>query len=337
MLSYRDYPPTVAEDIVRLRRRIAASGLPDKHVDANLLVGTWNIRTFGGVHQAWAENPNSPKRNLRALAYIAEIIKRFDVVAIQEVRRNTTGLRRLLRDFLGSDWGVLLSDVTAGTAGNVERLAFVYDKRRVQPSGLVGQIVLPPTSAGQPSTQFARPPYLVGFQAKDQRFVLVTVHVKYGSHPDERLDEIQALSRYVAEELQARITADSEETGIIVLGDFNIDKRGDNPLFRALIATGLIVPAALMNLKSTYGTEPKYYDHIAWFMGALELGYAGRAGSIDFSGAVFQELSLQQMSYRVSDHFPLWVEFIVDHSAETLAETLGLEPAAPDPLAEVPD
>ena len=72
-------------------------------------------------------------------------------------------------------------------------------------------------------------------------------------------------------------------------------------------------------------------------MGELELGYAGRAGSIDFSGAVFQELSLQQLSYRVSDHFPLWVEFIVDHSVETLAETLGLEPAAPDPLAGVSD
>ncbi len=30
MLSYSDYPRTVVEDIARLRRRIAASGLPLK-------------------------------------------------------------------------------------------------------------------------------------------------------------------------------------------------------------------------------------------------------------------------------------------------------------------
>jgi len=35
-----------------------------------------------------------------------------------------------------------------------------------------------------------------------------------------------------------------------------------------------------------------------------------RAGVIDFGGAVFKEMSLSQMSFRLSDHFPLWVEFI---------------------------
>jgi hypothetical protein len=43
------------------------------------------------------------------------------------------------------------------------------------------------------------------------------------------------------------------------------------------------------------------------------------------------------MSYRVSDHFPLWVEFVVDRSVERMARTLGLDPAMPDPLSTVPD
>jgi len=43
------------------------------------------------------------------------------------------------------------------------------------------------------------------------------------------------------------------------------------------------------------------------------------------------------MSFRVSDHFPLWVEFIVDRSTEHMARTLGLNPAMPDPLSTVPD
>ncbi len=89
MMGYSEYPQRVVADIVRLRRRIEASGLPEKVVDSNLLIGSWNIRSFGRVYEQWGENPRSPKRNLRSMAYIAEIVKRFDVVAIQEVKSNT--------------------------------------------------------------------------------------------------------------------------------------------------------------------------------------------------------------------------------------------------------
>jgi hypothetical protein len=70
----------------------------------------------------------------------------------------------LMEDFLGSHWGVLLSDVTAGKKGNVERFAYLYDTRRVVPSGLAGQIVLPPGPDGRPVEQFDRTPYIVGFE-----------------------------------------------------------------------------------------------------------------------------------------------------------------------------
>jgi len=338
-MNYARYPKSVVEDIARLRRRIEDSGLPGKLVDSNLLVGTWNIRAFGDIYEAWDENPGSPKRNLRALAYIAEVIRRLDVVAVQEVRRSTSAIRLLLREFLGPNWGLITSDVTAGAAGNVERLAFIYDKRRVQPSGLAGEIVLPPTEEGDPVEQFARTPYLVGFQSNDERFVLLTAHIDYSEVPEERLPELRALAEYVAEEIRdrAKVDEDAEETNLIVLGDFNIDRRGDNPLFQAFVSTGLVVPSSLEGLKTTYGTEPKFYDHIAWFMGDLSLGFEERAGVIDFAGAVYKEMTLRRMSYRVSDHFPLWVEFIVDHSAERMATILGVDPAMPDPLSTVPD
>lgn len=209
----------------------------------------------------------------------------------------------------------------------------------MQPSGLAGEVVLPPTEEGDPVEQFARTPYLVGFQSNDKRFVLLTAHIKYGDVPEERLPELRLLAEYVAEEIRdrARVDEDAEETNLIVLGDFNIDRRGDNPLFQAFVSTGLFVPPSLEGLKTTYGTEPKFYDHIAWFMGDLSLGFEGRAGVIDFAGAVYQEMTLRRMSFRVSDHFPLWVEFIVDHSAERMAATLGVDPAMPDPLNTVPN
>lgn len=335
-MDYESYPLKVVEDIARLRRRIEASGIPGKQTDSNLLIGSWNIKAFGGLHPSWDENPGSPKRNLRAMAIIAEVIRRLDIVAIQEVRRETEALRRLVDDFLGVNWGLMMSDVSGGVKGNTERLAFVYDKRRALPSGLAGELVLPPTEEGDPVEQFDRTPYMVGFRAGDKRVALLTAHIRYGDIPEERLVEIQALADYVATEIRDRAEGEgSEEANLIVLGDFNIDAREDNPLFQAFVSTGLLVPEQLWGLKTTYGTEPKFYDQIAWFMGAFELDYNDRAGVVDFTEAVYPEISLRSASYRVSDHFPLWVEFNIDDSEAKMAETLGVDPAMPDPLSVV--
>jgi endonuclease/exonuclease/phosphatase family metal-dependent hydrolase len=334
-MDYSQYPDFVVEDIIRLRRRLAVSGPPAKVVDENLVIGTWNIKSLSRIYEGWGENPGSPKRNLRALACIAEIVRRMDVIAVQEVRRDTDALRMLLAEFLGPHWGVILSDVSAGTRGNSERLAFVYDKRRVQPSGLAGEIVLPPTEDGIPEQQFDRTPYIVGFQAGPEQFALLTAHIRYGDLPAERLPELRALAAYSATEIRDRARADGEERNLIVLGDFNIDERKGNPLFQAFVSTGLVVPEALLNQKTTYGKEAKYYDQIAWFMGDLDLIVTDRAGVIDFAGAVYPEMTLAQMSYRVSDHFPLWVEFQIDRSQEQMARTLGVDPGQPDPFSGI--
>ena len=336
-MDYSKYARVIAEDLIRLRRRIQRSRIPAKVVDHNLIIGTWNIRAFGDIFRSWEDNPGNPKRNMRAMAYIAEIIRCFDVVAIQEVKRDTSGLRTLLDEWLGSNWGLVISDVSAGSKGNTERLAYIYDKRRVQPSGLAGEIVLPPTADGNPAQQFDRTPYIVGFQTGNEKFSLLTAHIRYGKNAADRLGEITSLAQYIASEIHQRAKAGPDEGNVIVLGDFNIDERGDNPLFKAFVSTGLMVPEQLLNLKSTYDSKPKFYDQIAWFMDGLNIPFNGNAGVIDFTGAVYREISLLQMSYRVSDHFPLWAEFIIDRSSENMARVLGLDPAMPDPFVSIPD
>ena len=335
MLNFLDCPIIALEDTVRLHRRIDDSKLPQKLVDQNLLIGSWNIRSFGEVLNSWRDRPDNMRRNLRSLVYISEIIKRFDVIAIQEVKQDTSGIRLLQREFLGPDWGLIVSDVSAGARGNYERLAFIYDKRRVTPSGLAGEIVLPSESDENPSKQFDRTPYIVGFQAGEERFSLLTAHIRYGSNPEDRLDEIKSLSRFIATEIRDRATAGGEEKNLIVLGDFNIDDRGDNPLFQAFVSTGLIVPEQLLNLKTTYSTKPKFYDQIAWFMGNLDLLSNNRAGVINFAGAVYRDISLRKMSFLISDHFPIWVEFITDRSNEQIAQRLGIDPAMPEPFKNI--
>jgi len=339
MYTFADYPRVVCEDIVRLRRRIEASGLPSRSTDENLIIGTWNVRHFGKLHRSWAENPGSPKRNLRSLAYIAEVVRRFDVIAIQEIKRDTIALRVLMDEFLGPNWGLVLSDVSGGDRGNSERLGYLYDRRRVSPSGLAGEIVLPPAADFQPSEQFDRTPYVVGFRAGSERFSLLTAHIRYGNSVLDRRPEIERLAQFTAREIRdrARYVA-AEEVNLIVLGDFNIEaRRADDPLYAAFISAGLTVPEPLRDVQTNYAQEVKHYDQIAWFMGDLMLLSRGAAGVIDYRGAVYKELAARQVTDRVSDHLPLWVEFTIDRSTESLARTLGANADAPDPFANVPD
>jgi hypothetical protein len=84
---------------------------------------------------------------LRALHTIIAILSRFDVIAVQEVTGNLRALRDTM-SFLGSRWSFLMTDVTYGSAGNKERLAFIFDNKRVKPSGLAGEVVIPPEWIG---------------------------------------------------------------------------------------------------------------------------------------------------------------------------------------------
>ncbi|NDJ53393.1 MAG: endonuclease/exonuclease/phosphatase family protein [Chloroflexi bacterium] len=346
MPHHHEYSVETIHDIIRLRRRLDKSSVPPRRTDHNVIIGTWNIRHLGSLYPEWGENEGSPKRNLRALAIIAEIIRCFDVVAIQEVKRDTRALRVLLDDFLGPNWAAILSDVSGGSKGNTERLAYVFDQRRVTPSGLAGEIVLPPSvhlsDGGEtrtliPAEQFDRTPYIVGFRAAQERFALLTVHIRYGENEQDRLNEVRSLAQYVAREIRDRARFEgAEETNLILLGDFNINERTEhNILFQELLNVGLWVPQAIRETRTTYGTRAKHYDQIAWFRDDLTLLGGDRAGSIDFTGAVYPEISLKQMSFRVSDHFPLWVEFLTDRSNESMAQVLDLDPMNPDPFAHI--
>jgi exonuclease III len=304
--------------------------------DRNLLVATWNLRALGGLQHRWDETADSPNRNLRGLAIVAEVVRRFDIVALQEVRRDTGALRTLLNQFLGQDWGLLMSDVSEGRRGNAERLAYVYDRRRATPSGLAGEIVIPPPDeGGDPPEQFDRTPYVVGFRAGPVHVSLLTSHIRYGEAPLERRPELERLATYTARYIRDKATdASAEERNLVVLGDFNIDRRRlEDPLFGAFVETGLVVPDELLDVRSSTGAAVKHYDQIAWFIGALDLPYRGRAGVVEFQDAVYPELTRAEMSWRVSDHLPLWVEFGIDLSVAGLAEVLGV-PADPRALDE---
>ena len=183
MSTITNVPPQEVLDELHSLQAQLDRDIPPKILDKNLLIGTWNIRAFGNLTKKWnAEKGDSPTRDFRALVEITEIVSRFHVIAIQEVRDNIRALRYLLK-LLGPNWGVILTDVTKGSSGNYERLAFLFDTRVVQLSGLACELVLPPEQldkaaikSGALSRQFARTPYAVSFRAHEKTFILVTMH-----------------------------------------------------------------------------------------------------------------------------------------------------------------
>jgi hypothetical protein len=147
MLTVTDPPPEeVAADLAQLKS-VLDEDIPAKALDRNLLIATWNVRAFGDLTEKWRSgDDDSPKRDLHALLCIAEIVSRFDVIALQEVRDNLKALRHMLH-VLGPRWGLSLTDVTKGAPGNGERMAFLFDTRRVLPSGLAASSSSPRSSS----------------------------------------------------------------------------------------------------------------------------------------------------------------------------------------------
>ncbi|MFW9803576.1 MAG: endonuclease/exonuclease/phosphatase family protein [Candidatus Thorarchaeota archaeon] len=307
-------------------RKALDDAIPPKATDSNLIIATWNIMSFGGLTSKWeTKSGDKPMRNLLALKYIAEIISRFDVVAIQEVKGNLRALRHLLKA-LGPDWGLMMSDEVRGERGNYERFAYIFDTRRVRLSGMAGEFVIPTdeleTKEFPLDKQFARTPYAVGFKAGKRTFVLVTLHVVYGKENEvkvaERAEEMLSIAGWLSE--WAR-DINIWEQNLIALGDFNIDRAGDH-LYTALISSGLDIHEHFYDLPRTIYDPKKrpkertFYDQIAWFTGydgkpALSMRFR-KGGYFDFSKYVYTDKTKKQIASRMSDHFPLWAEFELD-------------------------
>lgn len=309
-------PQHILNDLSQLNAKLDLE-IPGKK-DDNLLIATWNLRHFGELTEKWKAAVNdSPKRDLHSLLCIIEIIKRFDVIAVQEVKGNIKCLRETMK-MLGDDWSFIMTDVTKGTSGNNERFAFIFNTQKVKLSGLACEIVIPDEQLDKGSItedalskQFARTPYAVSFKANDKTFVLLTLHVLYGDNVQKRVPELKALAEWMAD---WAIELKSWGFSLITLGDFNIERK-DDIAYKAFVSTGLHVPDDMHQFSRTVFGNLSFYDQIAWFTNEkltpqINLKYK-QGGTFNFKDKVLKGLNYttSQLSFRISDHLPLWAEF----------------------------
>jgi len=320
----------VVDRLLLLRRQLDAQ-IPRKTESETLLLATWNIREFGD------------NRRWESYYYLAEIISRFDLIAIQEVSADLKGLERVM-SLMNPQWDYIVTDSTDGSAGGGERMAFLYDKSKVAFKNLAGEIVLPREQLIDGSLQFARSPFCVAFQAKWFKFKLVTVHIYYGSSSgidQRRLAEIDAIAAFLAKR------ARKEDESYILLGDFNIVKTSD-ATFNALEENGFYIPDSIKQHPSDLG-QTRHYDQIAFnikLSPSMTVFAEGeqRAGAFNFTESVYtpQDLNVYRpyfpekaiqgkaepdiekyyrtswRTFQISDHLPLWVELKIDFSNQYL-------------------
>lgn len=263
-----------ADRLLAIRRRLAP--IRARRNDGSLLLATWNIRDFDSNKFGWG--PRLPE----SFYYIAEMIAAFDLIAVQEVNEDLRPLRRLLR-ILGPDWDYIVTDVTEGSGGNRERMAFLYNTDKVRFRKIAGEIVLPdgqlvvarrkvkakdqpdiPATVVETRQQFARSPFLVAFQAGWFRFSLCTVHIYYGKDSGDalqrRIDEIRKLVAFFAKR-QDDATPDDGPENYILLGDFNVVSPAHETM-AALKGEGFTVPAAIDG-DAVRREGDHFYDQIA--------------------------------------------------------------------------
>ena len=328
-----------AENLLKLRRSLSEN-IPKRTVKNSLLLATWNIRDFG------ANKFNYGHRLNESFFYIAEIISKFDIVAVQEVYHDLKAVNQLV-EILGPTWSYFASSTSFKITANKWRLVFLYDTKKVNFKNIAGQIVLADEKLILGKHQFARTPYVASFQAENFKFSLCAVHMWYGGPRkkdiDRRVAEIETLSKLLIKKSR------QDNSNIIMLGDFNIVSP-DHITMKALTDNGFVVPKGLL-VPSNY-KKNRFYDQIAFHVKENEMQMGDSkpsSGVFNFFDIVFTEDDYDRYinsshlkdyfqnkersmsddakknfymnewrTNQISDHFPLWVELKIDFSEDKL-------------------
>jgi deoxyribonuclease-1-like protein len=252
-------------------------------------IGSYNIQVFGTskLEKSWIVD------------ILAQVVRRVDVVAIQEVRSKDD---RVLPEFVaavnadGSRYDFVIGP-RLGRTVSTEQYAFVFDTNRIEVDrSSVGTM-------SDPNDLLHREPLVARFRTRTNSaaasfsFWLVNIH----TDPDEVASEIDVL----ADVFQAMQAARADEDDVILLGDLNASDREFGRL-------GQVPGIAWAVTGTTTNTRKnKMYDNIL-FSRFATTEFTGRWGVADIQ-KVFN-LTLDQ-ALELSDHLPIWAEFHMWESA----------------------
>jgi endonuclease/exonuclease/phosphatase family metal-dependent hydrolase len=279
------YAPAPATGEPAVQPTTGGTAAPPLGDGPTIRIASFNIEVFG---KSKAEDP-------RIIYTLAEIVRRFDVVAIQEIRTqddyHMSNFVKLVNS-TGRQYDFTIGP-RIGNTRSTEQYAFVFD---------TAKIMIDPTSVytvGDPDNLLHREPLVASFStrmppAEAFTFILVNVH----TDPDVVPAELEAL----AEAYRAVRRASRGEDDVIMLGDFNAD---DKQIARGSRLGQIPGVTPLVAGVFSNARQNKLYDNLL-IHSPSTAEYAGKSGVFN----VMREINLSMAeAEQVSDHFPVWAEF----------------------------
>jgi deoxyribonuclease-1-like protein len=249
-------------------------------------IASFNVQVLG------TSKMNKP----HVVEQIARICRKFDVIALQDVRSKSQDTIPRLLDVINATGRYY--DYVIGPRlphheheANQSQYAFLFDRASLEIDRLQMYTI------DDPDNLLTREPLVGWFRVRGPpeeeafTFSLVNVHVD----PDRTMDELIQLEKvYRAVRNDGR-----DEDDVILLGDLNADDRGLSRLTR-LAGLQWAISETATNTRGTH-----QYDNILFQYHATN-EFVGRAGIYDFMRE--HNLTLDQ-ALEVSDHLPVWAEF----------------------------
>lgn len=250
-----------------------------------LSVVSWNVYNFGGG------------KSDEALQMIADLVRPFDVVALQEVSLSADGAQAVaylveLLNRRGNQWDYVISDRTSGEGS--ERYAYLWKTSR---TSLSGKPFL--TKAQQLDDRLDREPYMARFTlGKGGKETATVMVANFHAVPTSKKPANEAI-------LLASLHDAYAAERLLIVGDFNLSQQ--NQAFKPLKAMGY--EAALVDQKTSIRLTKldgdylsQAYDNLFYETNSLRLT---QSGVVDF---VPQLKSLAD-AREISDHLPVWAKW----------------------------
>jgi deoxyribonuclease-1-like protein len=247
-----------------------------------IMILSWNLFNYGKT--------KTPAQ----IQKVAQIVRSFDIVTIQEVSTSEAGARAVAQladelDRTGANWDYTVSDATSG-AGS-ERYAYLWNTSRVS---LKNKAFL-----CQPlANTINREPFMARFEGGNRKTVLLgSFHaVPTAKKPAQEIEQLTTLHTLY------------EADNLLVMGDFNYS--GKKPAFDGLRKLGYA--AALQNMPTSLKRAPmangnylnEEYDNIFYEATMMDVIQADKIDVVPMFPTFDEARTL-------SDHLPVWIKIRV--------------------------
>ncbi|WP_316814704.1 endonuclease/exonuclease/phosphatase family protein [Pedobacter nyackensis] len=245
----------------------------------NVSICSWNIQNFG------------KSKDDAELNYIANVIKEFDVVAIQEVVSGYGGSQAVARladelNRLGTKWAYVISNPTSSLKNSKERYAFLWKTAKVKQIGIAW---LDQTH----HEEIDREPFFCQFSVGKKTFTLASFHaVPKSKQPETEIKYFKFIPGLYPDH------------DLIFCGDFNLPQ--SHNVFSPLKKMGYF--PALMGQKTSLKQDcvndnclASEYDN---FFLKASVFQVSKAGIVHF----YRDFETLKHARAISDHVPVYIQ-----------------------------